>query len=139
MQQRFIPRIGEVQSYQVYFPVEIALPDNQAPIITSSTFIFEGRACTIQNKLGSSKLQIVDATGTSQVDNIGEYNPTKGLIYLTGFNPAQITSGQNFIKLSALPANQSTIRPLRNYIIDIDEDVSFAAGTIDRQTLQVSL
>lgn len=139
MQQRFIPRIGEVQSYQVYFPVEIALPDNQAPIITSSTFIFGSRACTIQNKLGSSKLQIVDATGAAQVDNIGEYNPTKGLIYLTGFNPAQITSGQNFIKISALPANQSTIRPLRNYIIDIDEDVSFASGTIDRQTLQVSL
>lgn len=139
MQQRFIPRIGEVQSYEVYFPVEISLPDNQAPIITSSTFIFQGRACTIQNKLGSSKLQIVDATGAARVDNIGEYNPTKGLVSLTGFNPAQITSGQNFIKISALPANQSTIRPLRNYIIDIDEDVSFAAGTIDRQTLQVSL
>ena len=139
MQQRLIPLIGQVQSYNVYFPVEIALPDPQAPIITSSTFIFNGRACTIQNQLNSSKLQIVDSTGEAVLDNIGQYEPTKGLITLTGFNPEQITSGQNFIKLSALPANQSTIRPLRNYIIDIDEDVSFVSGAIDRQTLQVSL
>jgi hypothetical protein len=139
MQQRLIPIIGEAHSYGVYFPVEIAEPDDINGIIKSSTFIFQGRACSIKNKLGSSKLQITDSTGAPLVDNAGQFDAKKGLITLTGFAPEQITSGQNFIKLSAVPANQSTIRPLRNYIITLDGDISFTSGAIDRQTLQVSL
>jgi hypothetical protein len=139
MQQRLIPIIGEEHSYAVYFPVEIAEPDDVNGIIKSSTFIFNGKACSIKNKLGSNKLQIIDSTGAPLVDNVGEFNAKKGLISLTGFAPAQITSGQSFIKLSAVPANQSTIRPLRNYIISLDTDISFTTGAVDRQTLQVSL
>ena len=139
MQQRFIPTVGTEASYTINFPVEISDPDDKNFIVTSSTFIFNNKTCSIKNQLGSNKLQIVDTASTIVVDNIGEYNAGKGQILLTGFNPAQITSGAAFLKIAATPANQSTIRPLRNYIIDIDTDTSFASGVIDRQTLQVSL
>ena len=139
MQQRFNPTIDDTRSYEIYFPVEIAEPDDVNTVVTTSTFIFEGKTCSIKNKLGSNKLQVVDTTGSPIVDNIGEYNNKTGLVTLTGFAPEQITSGNTFIKVSATPANQSTIRPLRNYILKLDTDISFASGNIDRQTLQVSL
>lgn len=139
MQQRFEPTVGTSLSYDIYFPSAISDPDDRDFIVTSSTFVFNGKICSLRNRLNTNKLQIVDALGAVVVDNIGECNPSKGLIKLIGFNPAQITSGQTYLKLSAVPANPGTIRPLRNYIIDIDTDVSFASGTIDRQTLQVSL
>ena len=139
MQQRLVPVVGQTVSYQLAYPVKIADPDDVNQIVRSSTFIFNDTPCSISNQLNSTKLQIIDATGTVVVDNIGSYDVDKGTIDLTGFTPQQITSGSNFIKFSAVPANQGTIRPLRNYIINIDNDVSFASGNIDRQTLQVSL
>ena len=119
--------------------MELAEPDDVNTIVTSSTFVYNGKTCSIKNQLASNKLQVVDTTGSPVVDNIGSYNNKAGTVTLTGFNPEQITSGNTFIKISATPANQSTIRPLRNYIIRLDQDVSFASGSIDRQTLQVSL
>lgn len=139
MQQRLVPILNESVSYEIPFPVKIAEPDDVNVIIRSSTFIFNDKPCSIQNTLASNKLQIVDAIGQTIIDNIGSYNPDKGTISLVGFEPQQITTGSNFIKFSAVPANQGTIRPLRNYIINIDNDISFASGIIDRQTLQVSL
>jgi hypothetical protein len=139
IQQRFIPTIDAVKSYTIYFPVELASPDDVNTIVTSSTFVYNGKTCSIKNQLASNKLQVVDTTGSPVVDNIGSYNDKAGTVTLTGFSPEQITSGNPFIKVSATPANQSTIRPLRNYIIRLDQDVSFASGSIDRQTLQVSL
>jgi len=139
MQQRLVPILDEIVSYEIPFPTKIAEPDDVNTIVRSSTFIFDDKPCSIQNALNSSKLQITDALGQVVIDNIGSYNADKGTISLTGFAPQQITTGSDFIKFSAVPANQGTIRPLRNYIINIDEDISFASGIIDRQTLQVSL
>lgn len=139
MQQRLVPILNESVSYEIPFPVKIAEPDDVNVIIRSSTFIFNDKPCSIQNTLASNKLQIVDAIGQTIIDNIGSYDPDKGTISLVGFEPQQITTGNDFIKFSAVPANQGTIRPLRNYIINIDNDISFASGIIDRQTLQVSL
>tara|TARA_B110000858_G_scaffold185498_1_gene227729 strand:- start:6158 stop:8005 length:1848 start_codon:yes stop_codon:yes gene_type:complete len=139
IQQRLIPTVGTSKSYKIYFPVSLAEPDDVNGIISSSTFVQGGKTCSIINQLGTNKLQVVDTTGAPVIDNIGLYDPGTGIVTLTGFAPEQITSGQTFIKISALPANQSTIRPLRNYIIKLDQDISFTSGALDRQTLQVSL
>ena len=40
---------------------------------------------------------------------------------------------------SALPANQSTIRPLRASILNIDSEISKANAVLDYQQTQVSL
>ena len=84
-------------------------------------------------------MQIVNSDGEIEVDNIGQYDPEKGKVEITGFQPSAITAGVNYIKISATPANQSTIRPLRSYILDVDADISFASGNVDRQQTSVTL
>jgi hypothetical protein len=43
------------------------------------------------------------------------------------------------IKISATPANQSTVTPLRNYIITLDEEVSSVISRIDTGEIKVTL
>ena len=43
------------------------------------------------------------------------------------------------IKISAVPANQSTIKPLRNHILRFDQTNSITTGTIDFQNTVVTL
>ena len=76
--------------------------------------------------------------GTIKVDNIGEYNDTTGRILIEGFNPSAVIGGTE-LKISATPVNQSTIRPLRNYILDIDSEVLEATAQIDYQETRLTL
>ena len=80
----------------------------------------------------SNNLQIINST-TSEVlvDNAGNYNPSKGTVNLLGFNISAFTGDS--IKISIVPANQSTIRPLRSYIISLDQSASAANALIDYQ------
>lgn len=126
-------------SYQLNFPVELAAPNSSEYIVTSTSFTFDGRRCTVKNKLGSTKLQIVDVNNEPVVDNIGEYFPTLGRVNLTGFQPGEISSGDAFLKFTAKPANDNVLKPLRNYYYDIDQSVSFSAAIIDRQRTSVTL
>ena len=139
MQQRFIPDLTQSATYNLYFPVEIAAPSPTDHIISSSTFIFNNKVCSIKNALNLTKLQIVDNVGTVEVDNIGSYEALTGTVTITGFLPSSITAGANFLKISCTPANQATIRPLRSYILDIDEGPSFASAQVDRQDTDVVL
>ena len=54
-----------------------------------------------------------------------------------GFAPTAIEG--DAIKFSATPANQSTVRPLRNFILDIDKTKSQATGIIDNQNTLTTL
>ena len=81
---------------------------------------------------------MINIDGGVEVDNIGTYIPETGVVDITGFNPSSV-EGSSFIKVSMTPANQSTIRPLRNYVLDIDTDLSFALAQIDYQNTQISL
>ena len=139
LQQRFVPDLLQSTSYRIYFPAEISSPDPADYIVNSSTFIFNGKVCSIKNALNLTKLQIVNSIGEVEIDNIGSYEALTGTINLTGFAPTAITAGVNYIKLSVTPANQSTIRPLRSYILDLDEGPSFATSGVDRQQTDVTL
>lgn len=138
VQQRFIPVIGQSLSYTINFPVALATPDDVNRIITSGRFTYDGEQCKIQNRLNSNKLEIVNLDGTIKVDNIGEYNDTTGRILIEGFNPSAVIGGTE-LKISATPVNQSTIRPLRNYILDIDSEVLEATAQIDYQETRLTL
>ena len=138
VQQRFTPIPGSKLSYKIKFPSAIAQPDDENVIITTSRFTFNSRTCFIRNKLSSLKLEMINIDGGVEVDNIGTYIPETGVVDITGFNPSSV-EGSSFIKVSMTPANQSTIRPLRNYVLDIDTDLSFALAQIDYQNTQISL
>ena len=139
VQLRLIPALQVATTYTMAFPVPLATPDDVNHIISSSTFIFNNRICTIKNKLNSNTLQILNSGGEVEVDNIGNYEALTGIVTLNAFAPVSITAGTNYIKVSAVPANQATVAPLRQYILDMDLDPTFANGTIDRQTLSAAL
>ena len=138
MQQRFTPVTGQALTYTQTFPAAIATADDELVRVSSSRFTFNSRICFIRNKLSSTKLQIVNADGGIEVDNIGTYSPDTGVVRLEGFNPTSIEGGSE-LKISVVPANQSTIRPLRNYVLNIDTQLSTALAQIDYQNTQTSL
>lgn len=128
--------VGTSKDYILKFPTTIADPDDVNFTITSTTFTFNNKRCTIKNKLESNILQIISSDGI-EVDNIGSYNGSTGTVSITGFNPTSVTS--NLLKVSVVPANQSTVRPLLNYILDIDTALSSVTTNIDYENIRVSL
>jgi hypothetical protein len=138
MQQRFTPVTGQALTYTLAFPAAIATADDEIVRVSSTRFTFNSRVCFIRNKLGSTKLQIINADGGVEVDNIGTYTPDTGVVRFEGFNPSSVEGGAE-IKISVVPANQSTVRPLRNYVLKIDTQLSTALAQIDYQNTQTSL
>ena len=132
LQQRFTPTLNSLQNHSVNFPVKIADPDQTEHIVTTSTFTFSGTESSIKNKLGTNQLQVISNIGSEILaDNIGTYNASTGVVSIVGLTVSAFV-GEN-IKVSVKPANESTIRPLRNYILDIDTSRSVAAATLDYQ------
>ena len=122
-----ISNLANTSTFNLRFPAAIAAPDDVNLRVTSSSFVYEGTTARIQNALNSTRLQIVaNETNTVLVDNIGSYNANTGVITLTYFTPTSIVGSVNFIKLSVVPANQSSIVPVRNNLLVYDADVSAA-------------
>ena len=139
VQQRFTPTLATSATYNVYFPIALAAPDDVNYIIESNTFTYNNASCIIRNKLNTSTLQVVDTDGNVQLNDAGSYNATTGKVTISGFAPTAISGGVSYIRISATPANQSTIKPLRNYVLNIDTTRSFASGTTDYGKTQVAL
>ena len=59
------------------------------------------------------------------------------MLSLNGFAPTAISGDE--IKISVTPANQSTIRPLLNYILDIDTSLSTVTTNLDFDNIRVTL
>lgn len=137
LQQRFVPTLNQSRDYSINFPTTIADPDDVNYIITSSKFTLNGEECSIRNRLSSNILEVVGDLGRIIVDNIGSYNTGTGVVTLVGLNISDY-QGES-VKIVATPANQSTIKPLRNYLLFLDPSVSFARATIDYQNTQVVL
>ena len=117
------------------FPVPIANPDDENLIITSSNFIYLGKVCQIKNILSSNILQIVSLDdGSIMLNNVGEYHAENATVTLLNFVPESLLSGETQIKISAMPANQASIAPTRNNILELDKDLSFSKGIITTAT-----
>lgn len=138
VRQAFTPELSTTLSYNVYFPMEIASPDSTTAKITTNTFTYNGQLCTIRNELTSTKLQVVDIDDNVVVDNIGLYYPLTGRVNIVGFAPTAISVGSQIL-LTTVPANQSTIKPLRNYILDLDPGRTSARGVLDYETTSTAL
>jgi hypothetical protein len=127
LSQRITPILGTSQSHTVTFPVSLAPADDVNRIITSSQFNYDSVLCTIKNKLNSTTLQVVDNAGNIKLDNVGSFDASTGIVSLVGLTANSIP-GATYIKIQAVPANQSTITPLRNYVLDNDISTSFVTG-----------
>ena len=112
-------------SQTMKFPVSIATTDDDEYIISSSSFVYNNKTCKIQNKLSSNDLQIVLVSGAEVVvDNIGSFDSVLGTATVNYFNPQSIIGGFTYVKLAAVPANQSAITPTRNDLLVYDADAS---------------
>ena len=129
--------LNQSLTYTIAFPSVIAQPDDINRILTSSAFTLNNKTCSIRNVLNSNKLEVVDLDGTVQVDNIGSYNAAAGTVSLVGFAPSALQG--TTLDISVVPANQSTIRPLRNFILDIDNVKSVPIAQLDFQNTLVTL
>lgn len=137
VQLRLTPTVGTATNYNLYFPVAIEAADSLTHKVTSSRFTYQGVTCVIRNRLGSNVLQVQNLSGTPLVTNVGSYTASNGTVSLVAFNPSAIVGEE--MKFSILPANQSTIRPLRSYVIDIDSGLSFSRAVIDYQNTRTTL
>jgi len=112
-------------SQQLQYPVPIAAPDDNEYIITSNEFTFQAQTCTLRNKLSSNIIQVIAIAGNAVIiDNVGSFNSATGVVTINYFNPTSISAGLTFIKLAAVPANQSALAPTRNEILNFDTDRS---------------
>jgi hypothetical protein len=125
------------KDHTIKFPFLLAEPDKDDHIINSSVFKSDGKNVVIKNLLGSTQLQLLDLDGAVMINNIGTYDPVKGTILLNSIRIDKDGYVGTGIRLSAVPANQSTISPLRNYIITLDESVSSTTGYIDAGATRV--
>ena len=132
MQQRFTPTLNTAANYTIAFPQKIATADDVLHTVHSTSFTFNGVSAKLECKLTTNVIQIVNiATGVIMVDNIGTFDSDAGTVNLVGFNPSAISGTE--IKVTVRPANESTIRPLRGYILSYDDSVSAANAVLDTQ------
>ena len=140
IQQRLVTTdldFGTLRDYQIIFPVRLSIPDDVNTTIQSSNFTFDNETCTIRNKLGTTQLQIINASGNIVQDNAGTYIPTTGIVNIVGVN---ITAFEgSALRINATPEDQNTIKPLRNYILKYDTITSRISGSFDYQNTAVTI
>ena len=125
IQRRFSPTLTAVQDHTLRYAVEIKSPDDITYIVTSSQFQFKNKTCIIRNKLNSNKLEVYNSEDNQiLVDNVGSYD--KDTVFLVGLQIDNFVGADTFIKLSAIPANESAITPFRQDIIELDPANTFS-------------
>ena len=136
-QQRIEVSNSSEKDHTVNFPYALAAPDNDEHTVKTSIFKYNGQNAYIKNEIGSTRLQIFDLDNIIRERNIGRYEPATGEVFLHALSVD--TVAPLTLKVSVTPANPSTVRPLRNYIIELDEDSLIAHAVIDEQTTRVLL
>lgn len=132
-----LPENFIVRDFDVNFPFLLASPDKDEHVITTSAFKYNGKNVVVKNELGSYRLQIFDTDGNVILSNVGSYDPAKGSINLRGLRIEEGTS--DTLRVNAVPANQSTIKPLRNYILRLDPIGSSVTANVESDTIGVLL
>ena len=131
VQKRYVPFLGTTESADLRYASPIAEPDPDNHIITSTGFQSAGKKVTLKNQLNSTKLQLFEIAGnTVLVDNVGEYEPSTGFVKITGLLVDSIIGGNDFIKISAVAANESFSSPGQNQIVVYDDGPSFIQANI---------
>lgn len=132
MHEQIVP--ADLNTFEVQFPCDIADPDDVFNRITTDAFEFQGTVAVVKNRLSSNQLAVFDLDDNILVDNVGNYDVSSGKVSFVGFQPTRLLSGSNEIKITVVPADDSSIKPLRNYILKLSTETSSASAVLDRQT-----
>jgi hypothetical protein len=141
MKARFTPVVNATtgnfvrSDYTVNFLNSIQAPKMDTPTITSEKFTFNNLQCTIRNApLHSTTLQIIDGDANVIVGNVGNYEPATGKVNLVGFLPQTIVSGNTYLQIKAIPADDTNFKPLRNTLIELGDNLVAGVPDIDAAT-----
>lgn len=125
VQRRFEPTLTAVQDHTLRYAVELKSPDDITYILTSSQFQFKNKTCILRNKLNTNKLEVYNSEDNQiLVDNVGSYS--QDTVSIVGLQIDNFIGADTFIKLSAIPANESAITPFRQDIVQLDPANTFS-------------
>ena len=150
LNRRIIPLLGTSKNYVVAFPTAIRAPEaSEEKTVYSSIFTYKNKTVFIRNKLNqririsaegvtpvvfetqaTAQLEMVDTAGNVVIDNIGSYDKVQGTVTINALEVQSIQGGRNFIKIFAVPANQSVVNSVRNNIIKYDQEQSFTKAVL---------
>ena len=150
LNRRIFPTYQVKESHELVFPVAIQAPDEiNSPTIRSSYFLMNNKTVYIRNKLNnkiritpvgvtppvfktapSSTLELVDQNNQVVVDDIGNYDPNTGRVTITNITVQSTYGDRNFIKIFAIPSNQSVVESSLNTIIKRDNEESFTRAVV---------
>jgi len=126
VQRRFTPQPTVLQDHTLRFAVPLKSPDDVDYIITSSQFLFKNKTCVLRNKLNTNKLEIFNGEDNEViVDNVGSYSGD--VVSIVGLQVDNFVGANNFIKVSAVPANESSLTPFREDIVEQDISNTFVS------------
>jgi hypothetical protein len=126
VQRRFTPQPTVLQDHTLRFAVPLKSPDDVDYIITSSQFLFKNKTCVLRNKLNTNKLEIYNGEDNEViVDNVGSYSGD--VVSIVGLQVDNFVGANNFIKVSAVPANESSLTPFREDIVEQDISNTFVS------------
>lgn len=150
LNRRITPLLGTEKNYVVAFPTAIRAPEAaEEATVYSSIFTYRNKSVFIRNKLdqririsgegvtpvvfetqATAQLEMVDTAGNIVIDNIGSYDKVQGTVTINALKVQSIQGGRNFIKIFAVPANQSVVNSVRNNIIKYDQEESFTKAVL---------
>ena len=144
--KRVLPTLGLEENHVIDFPLSIQSPSESTEAsVYSSLFSYKNQTVFLRNKLdrrvnvapqGSSQaifnisatneLELVTVGGKILDGSIGSYDQSTGKVTLNGLTVQNIPGGRNYIKIYAIPANQSVVEAQLNNIIKYDPEDSFS-------------
>jgi hypothetical protein len=81
----------------------------------------------------------VDKDNNVIVDNIGSYTPSTGTVNLSGFLPQSIVSGNSYLNIKAVPADDTNFKPLRNTLITLGDNLVSGIPDVNAATSVVGI
>lgn len=121
--------LGTAKDYSFVFAAAIESAKSDTYTITSTNFVYNGQTCFLRNKLGSTDMQVISlSTGKVVTANIGNFVPETGTVNLVGFNISSYLG--DYLAIKAIPENQSAITPLRNNILEHDNNLSTVSAVV---------
>lgn len=149
IQRRILPLLNYEYNYEQTFPTALQVPEaSDEATIYSSLFTYKNQIAYIRNKLldrvrltekneptqfrvgPSTSLEVVTQSGRVLIENVGEYFPETGRVFLKGLRVQNVPGGKNYIKIFAIPANQSVVVSELNNIIKFDPEESFTKAIV---------
>lgn len=118
--KKVVPITGSAVSFDVNFrlPLDVDFSQNGSYAVVSSPIIFSGVRSVIRDN-GEGRLNIVSASGSSELADIGSIDYATGLLQISAVNIASYEG--TTLRFFATPLNQD-LSTVNNVIINIVED-----------------